>query len=116
MALMRDLTASYLIGEMIDKIEGVAYTDIATDKGGKTKFGVIEATYNSYKHLWAKHNYNGIVKDAPRSLAEEIYLIGFWNKISEIFLGHYFCSQINLLTHSLRTRKCFSLMWFWFLF
>lgn len=82
MALMRDLTASYLISEMIDKIEGVAYTDKVNDRGGKTKFGVIEDTFNSYKHLWAKHNYNGIVRDAPRSLAEEIYLIGFWNKIS----------------------------------
>lgn len=79
---LRDLTSSFLIGEMIDKIEGTAYTDIASDKGGKTKFGITEATAIAFKYLWPKYNFNGNMKDMPRGLAEEIYLIGFWNKIS----------------------------------
>lgn len=88
MPFMRDLTSSYLIKEMIDVIEGTQYTNIAGDRGGKTKFGIIEDTAIAYKHLWSKYGFNGNMPDMPRGLAEEIYLIGFWNKVS--------CEQVRV--------------------
>ena len=79
---LRDLTSSFLIAEMIDVIEKVDYTNIANDRGGETKFGIIKNTALTYKHLWPKYNFDGNMRNIPRGLAEEIYLIGFWNKVS----------------------------------
>lgn len=90
---MRDLTKDYLIKEMIDVIEGVAYTNHANDKGGKTKYGIIEDTAIAYKYLWSKYNFNGVMSEMPRGLAEEIYAIGFWNKLN--------CDQIRVYNPAL---------------
>ncbi len=60
--------------------EGSAYTDRKNDRGGKTKYGIIETTTLQYKHLWAKHGFTGDMRLLPEGLAFDIY-VEIWNSM-----------------------------------
>lgn len=60
---------------------GEKFTDIKADAGGKTRFGVTEATALEHKHLWPKHNWNGDMRTLPYALAFEIYELSWWNRL-----------------------------------
>jgi len=64
----------------IIQVEG-DYVDNNNDRGGKTRYGITEATAKEYKQLWSKHNFNGDMKTLPYALAFEIYDIGWWTKL-----------------------------------
>lgn len=61
-------------------IEG-GYVDHPNDLGRATKHGITQATALEYRHLWAKHNWDGNMKTLPISLAKEIYILGWWDKL-----------------------------------
>lgn len=50
------------------------YTDDPDDPGGKTIWGITEATARD-------HSYTGDMRDMPRETAERIYSAGFWRPI-----------------------------------
>lgn len=53
-------------------VEG-GYTDDMYDKGGKTKYGIIEVEARKY-------GYRGLMKDLPLELAKEIYFKKYYTK------------------------------------
>lgn len=55
-------------------IEPGGYTDDPDDPGGKTIWGVTEATARA-------HGYAGEMREMPRRTAERIYSAGFWGPI-----------------------------------
>lgn len=60
------------------KVEG-GYVDDAADLGGETRFGITEGLALRYRHLWAEHDFNGMMRLLPYTLAysiirEEFYL------------------------------------------
>lgn len=57
------------------------FSDIKEDRGGKTNYGITEATAKAYNHLWPKYNFKGNMKNLPLELAIEIYKVGHWDKI-----------------------------------
>ncbi len=84
-ALTLDMLINYSDTVAIGHMYGVEgkdiYTNRAADRGGKTRSGITEDTAKTYKHLWAKHNFNGNMETLPLSLAAEIYKIGFWDRL-----------------------------------
>ncbi len=77
--------SDYTKKSAIDHICGVEggdkFTDIKQDKGGKTRYGITEATAIEFKYLWAKHNFNGDMSTLPYALAFEIYDLGWWQRL-----------------------------------
>lgn len=63
---------SDFISDIID-IEGL-YSDDPSDSGGKTKYGITEATARAY-------GYNGLMKDLPKSLAVDMYKEEWWDSL-----------------------------------
>lgn len=60
---------------------GRRYTDIKTDRGGKTRFGITEAVAKEHEFLWAKFGFNGVMSELPEALAFAIYEHAYWNKL-----------------------------------
>lgn len=65
----------------IISIEGGSVDD-PKDLGGKTgKGGLTMALAEEYKHLWAKHGFDGDYRNMPYSFVFEVYDLHFWRKM-----------------------------------
>lgn len=71
-----------VINMMIDKIEG-EYSDDAADSGGKTKYGITEATAR-------RRGYVRAMRDLPRSIAISIYTTEYWNKLRLTYVAQQY--------------------------
>lgn len=69
------------VTKLIDKIEG-GYSDDKDDKGGKTRYGITEELARDY-------GYKGDMKDLPRSNAESIYYLEFWQPVASLIYPYY---------------------------
>lgn len=75
---IQDFNRDHIIDEVI-RVEG-GYVNNPNDRGGETKYGITKAVADSFRSLWSKHNYDGNMRNLPRSLAVEIYRISYWDK------------------------------------
>ena len=72
----KDITAHTAIEAMLT-VEG-GYIHHKNDRGGETNYGITKETVETYRHLWAKHQYTGDMRKLPRALAHEIYYEVYW--------------------------------------
>ena len=65
------------------KHEG-GYSDHVADRGGKTRYGIIESVAR-------RHGYEGAMRDLPLEKAKEIYRIDYWdeNRLEDIASVNY---------------------------
>lgn len=75
-------TKKGIIDNVIFNLEAFIPSNDKDDLGGKTGAGGITLKLlERYKHLWAKHGFDGDYLNVPYSLTYEIYVIEFWNKM-----------------------------------
>ncbi len=60
------------------------WVDDPRDLGGETNHGITKKTANEpeYRALWIKHGWDGDMKTLPKQLAYDIYIQGWWNRMS----------------------------------
>lgn len=68
-----------IYSEVLQLEGGSAYTDDKTDRGGKTRYGITEATARA-------HGYKGEMKDLPKDVARSIYRDQYWdiNRLDDV--------------------------------
>ena len=57
------------------------YVNNPYDRGGETNLGITLDTARVYQRLWAKHGWDGNMRTLPKSLAVEIYKVGYWDRV-----------------------------------
>lgn len=77
-----DFTKAYAINHVMGVEGGEKFTNIKEDRGGKTKFGVIEKTFlePEFAAIRKKHNIHRI-EDITYDCAWDFYEHGWWNRL-----------------------------------
>jgi lysozyme family protein len=78
---LKDYNKDWAIHHLMGVEGGEKFTDIKSDKGGKTRFGITEAKALEHKDVWAKFNFNGDMPQLPAELAFYIYDVDYWSKL-----------------------------------
>lgn len=84
MSFLKDLKSyseKVAIDHLMNVEGGDKFTDIKSDRGGKTRFGVTETKANEFKDVWPKFNFNGDTSTLPYELAYHIYKVDFWDRL-----------------------------------
>lgn len=79
---LSDFTKPYAIHHVMGVEGGEKFTNYKEDRGGKTRFGVIEKTFlePEYEAIRKKHGINRI-EDITYACAWDIYEAGWWNRL-----------------------------------
>jgi len=80
----------YAIHHLMGVEGGEKFTDIKTDRGGKTRFGITEKKAKEHIDVWPQFNFNGDISTLPAELAYYIYDKDFWTfmKLDTMVLIH----------------------------
>lgn len=74
----KDFAIQHLMG-----VEGGdKYTNISSDKGGATRFGITEAKAKEHQSKWATYNFSGDMSTLPATLAYYIYDTDYWSALN----------------------------------
>ena len=78
---LKDYNKQVAIDHLMGVEGGSKFTDISTDRGGKTRYGVTEAKAIEFKSVWPTYKFNGDMSTLSYELAFHIYETDYWNKL-----------------------------------